>query len=272
MDIIQRFRLDVLKEQDGRLYLNGQPFTGIAYDVQGDRVTANYQVTNGVRDGPAEAWDPARIRGLFEEVITVDAEDTTEEFPREGEYFHGVLFYGVAYEFDAETGRLAQERDFGPAAPAPSREWYPSGALEGDYDRPRPDGTWESETYYEDGRTSTVELDRMGWGLTPEGCLRTLRLSPGYPENDLQRVPFRVDARLSLTSQGVTDEVVERLEDLPRLEYLRLHDTGISARGLARFGVCRNLREFITEGNTGFGDADVQNLLARLPGCEWKRR
>ena len=27
----------------------GQPFTGIAYEVQGDRVVANYQVTDGVR-------------------------------------------------------------------------------------------------------------------------------------------------------------------------------------------------------------------------------
>jgi hypothetical protein len=272
MSIIQRFRLDVLQEQEGRLYLNGQPFTGIAYEVQGDRVTANYQVTNGFRDGPAEAWDPTRIRALFEEVITVDAEDTNEEFPKEGEYFSGVLFYGVAYEFDAETGRLAQERDFGPTAPAPSREWFPSGALEGDYDRARPDGDSESETYYEDGRTSTVEAPGIGWGLTPQGHLRTLRLRPAYSNTDLQRLPFRVDSRLWLASQGVTDEIVERLEDLRCLEYLCLDGTRISASGLARFRVCTNLKEFVTENNTGFGDADVQNLLADLPGCEWRRR
>jgi hypothetical protein len=272
MSIIQRFRLDVLQEQDGRLHLNGQPFTGIAYEVQGDRVTANYQVTNGSRGGPAEAWDPARIRALFEEVITVDCEDTNEEFPKEGEYFNGVLFYGVAYEFDAETGRLAQERDFGPTAPAPSREWYPSGALEGDYDRPRPDGDSESETYYENGQTSTVEAPGIGWGLTPEGRLRTFHLRPAYFNTDLQRVAFRVDSILYLAGEGVTDAIVERLEDLPRLERLRLDGTRISARGLERFRPCTELKELVTENNRGFGDAGVQNLLARLPGCKWKPR
>lgn len=269
---MQHFRLDALQEKAGRLYLHDTPFTGIAYEVQGNRVVANYQVTDGVRGGPAVVWDPARIRALFEEVITVDDEDTNEEFPKEGEYFDGVLFYGVAYEFDAETGRLAQELDFGPTAPAPSREWFPSGALEADYDRPRPDGTYESIVYYENGQISTVAAPEMGWGITPEGRLRTLRLWPGYPENDLQRIPYRVDSTLGIYGKGITDEILERLEDLPFLEDLELSNTTISPKGLERFRVCTNLKELTTRNNTGFSDADVRKLLARLPGCEWKRR
>jgi hypothetical protein len=274
MSTIQRFRLDALREQGGRLYLQGQPFTGIAYEVQGDRVVANYQVTDGVPGGPAEAWDPARARALFEELITVDADDTNAQFPEEGVYFDGALFYGVAYTFARDTGRLLEEQDLGPTVPAPGREWFPSGALEADYDRPRPDGTWESETYYEDGKTRTValQLHVMGWGLTPEGRLRTLSLWPGYPEKDLQRVPFRVDSVLYLAGRGITDEILERLEDLPSLEDLELYTTSVSARGLERFRVCTNLKKLLTGNNTDFGEADVRNLLAHFPGCKWDSR
>src|SRR5215475_3328487 len=144
MSIIQRFRLDILKKRAGRLYLQGKPFTGIAYEVQGDRVTANYQVTDGVRGGPAEAWDPARIRALLGALNTVDADDTNAQFPKEGVYFDGALFYGIAYAFDTGTGRLLTEQDFRPTAPAPMREWDRFGRLEADLDRVRPDGTSES--------------------------------------------------------------------------------------------------------------------------------
>jgi hypothetical protein len=269
---MQHYRLDALQKKEGRLYLRDQPFTGIAYEVDGDRVATNYQVTNGVRGGPAEVWDTARTRALLDALITVDADDTNAQFPTEGVYFDGVIFEGVAYDFDENTGMLLKEQDLGPTAPAPGREWFPSGALEADYDRPRPDGTSESETYYENGQTSTVALDGMGWGLTPEGRLRTLRLWPGYPENDLQRVPFRVDSTLYLVGRGVTDEIVERLEDLPRLEDLELDNTSVSARALERFRVCTNLKKLVTPNNTGFGDADVQNLVSGLPGCVWRRR
>jgi hypothetical protein len=164
---------------------------------------------------------------------------------------------------------LLKEQDLGPTAPAPSREWYPSGALDADYDRVPPDGTWESETYYENGQTSGVD---MGWDLTPDGRLRTLRLWPGYSENDLQRVPFRVDSILYLAGPAITDEIPERLEDLPRLEDLELDNTSVSATALERFRVCTKLKDLVTRNNTGFGEADVRNLLARFPGCKWDSR
>jgi hypothetical protein len=273
MSIIQRFRLDALRKKAGRLYLQGQPFTGIAYEVRGDRVVANYQVTDGVRGGPAEAWDPARVRALFGELITVDADDTDAQFPTEGVYFDGAFFYGVAYDFYPDTGRLLLEQDFRPEAPAPMREWYPSGALEADFGRMRPDGTGESVSYFEDGEIHTVAMSDMGWGITVEGRLRTLLLYPGYPENDLQRVPFRVDSILYLVGPAITDEILERLEDLPRLEDFELENSSVSANGLERFRVCTNLKKLVTRKNAGFGEADVRNLIAHLPpACEWKHR
>jgi hypothetical protein len=269
---MQRFRLDALQEQAGRLYLQGNPFTGIAYEVRGDRVTANYQVTDGVRGGPAEAWDLARPRVLYCALQFVEPEETNEQFPVEGDYLDGVFFEGIAYGFDEDTGRLLKEEDYRQEPPAPCRKWFRSGALMADFGRVRPDGTWESVRYREDGQICGVQMRTMGWGRTPEGRLRSLRLLPGYPEDDLPRVPCRVDPMLYLAGQGVTDEILERLEDLPCLEQLTLDNTAISARGLEGFHVCTNLKELGTYSKNGFADADVRKLLARLRGCKWDRR
>jgi hypothetical protein len=84
-------------------------------------------------------------------------------------------------------------------------------------------------------------------------------------------VPFRVDSDLYLVGEGVTDQIAERLEDLPRLEQLHLDETRISVKGLKRFRVCTNLKELVTENNNGFRDTDVRKLLAHLPGCKWDR-
>jgi hypothetical protein len=269
---LHRYRLDALRGEAGRLHLRGRPFTGIVYDVQGDRVTANYRVTDGVRNGPAEAWDPVRPRVLFKALTFVEPEQTNAQFPTEGDYLDGVFFDGVAYAFDNDTGMLLKEQDFRPEPPAPCREWYRSGALQADRDRVRPDGAWESETYYENGQTSGVHMRSMGWDITPEGRLRTLRLLPGYPEGDLQRTPSEVDSRLYLAGHGVTDQIVERLEDLGQLQHLHLDSTNISAEVLRQLRVIVNLKELVTRNNTGFGEAELRKLLVGLPGCKWDSR
>jgi hypothetical protein len=209
---------------------------------------------------------------LLSALNTVDADDTNAQFPKEGVYFDGAIFEGIAYEFDTGTGRLLKEQDFRPQPPAPCREWDRSGRLEADLDRVRPDGTSESVTYYPDGQIRGVHLDKMGWGRTLEGRLRSLILWPGYPKVELQRVPFRVDPMLYLAGRGITDEFLERLEDLPCLEHLTLDDTKISARGLERFRVSTKLKYLGTYDKNGFKDADVRKLLAHFPGCEWDRR
>jgi hypothetical protein len=126
---MQRIRLDALREQAGRLYLEGKPFTGIVYEVQGNRVTANYRVAEGVRGAPAEAWDPDRPRVLFPALTVVSADETDERFPVEGNYLGGAPFWGIAYYFDKDTGALFKEEDLHPTRPGPSREWYPSGGV-----------------------------------------------------------------------------------------------------------------------------------------------
>ncbi|WP_148087782.1 hypothetical protein [Gemmata obscuriglobus] len=85
-------------------------------------------------------------------------------------------------------------------------------------------------THDERGNVLSVKMWRMAWNLTPEFRLRTLRLVPEYPKGDLQRVPFQVDSRLRLSSEGVTDQIVEWLDGLQRLEYLSLDDTELRRR------------------------------------------
>jgi hypothetical protein len=269
---VQRLRLDALQDQAGRLYLHGRPFNGVAYEVKSDRVTANYRVTEGLLGGTAEAWDPDRPRVLFPALTLVSVDETDERFPEEGAYLDGLPFHGIAYAFDQDTGVLLQEQDCHPTQAGPSREWYPSGALRAEFHRAREDGTNESETWYENEQRATIESLHLGVDYTPEGRLRTLRLEPGYPENDLDQLTFRADSRLGLYGEGVTDELLERLVDLPRVEHLELCGTGISAKGLKRFRACTNLKKLKTPRSSGFGLADVQDLLAHLPGCAWDGR
>jgi len=162
--------------------------------------------------------------------------------------------------------------DSHPERAGPVREWYPSGALKAEFDRVREDGTFESETWHENGLSAGVEALELGFGYTPDGHLITLRLSPDCPEADLARVTFRVHSVLDLAGPGVTDEVIGRLDGLARLEDLMLSRTTITARGLDRFRGCANLKCLRTRKNTGFGEADVRALLADLPGCEWDGR
>jgi hypothetical protein len=269
---MQRYRLDALQDQAGRLYLHGRPFTGIAYEVKSNQLTANYRVIEGILGGPSEVWGPDRPRVLFQALRLVSADQTNKRFPEEGAYLRGAPFHGVAYAFDPGTGALLQEQDFHPTQPGPLREWYPSGALRAELDRLREDGTYESETWHENGQSEGVESLKLGFGYTPEGRLITLRVSPDCSTNDLDRLAFRVHSVLDLAGPGVTDEVIGRLEDLPRLEDLALHGTTVSARGLERFHVCKNLKSLTARKNTGFGEADVRSLLAGIPGCEWDGR
>jgi hypothetical protein len=265
-----RVRLDFLQDQAGRLHYRGKPFDGIAYQVRGHRVVANRRVAEGVPGGPAEAWPPDRPRALIGALTIVSVEETDERFPHEGGYLDGVLFDGVAYAFDADTGILVQEQDLHPTDPGPSREWYPSGALQSEFGRPRPDGGTECETWHQNGRSAGIESRKVGFSCTSEGRLNTLQLERDFPESDLERVPFAADSRLFLSGPGVTDEIVERLEGVSRIERLVLHRTNVSARGLGRFRVCGILRELETEANTRFSEDDVRELLSHLPGCEWR--
>lgn len=270
---MQRLRLDVLQDRSGRLYRHGEPFDGIAYEVRGDRVTANYRVTGGSRGGAAEVWDPDRPRVLGLALTIVSVDEADERFPEEGAYLDGAPFQGIAYAFDEATGVLLAEEDFHPTEPGPSREWYPSGVLKAELGRQGQDGTTESETWYENGQSAGVESLKWGFGLTQEGRLRTLRVASDCAISDFDRVAFRADSILDLAGPGVTDAVLGRLEDLPRVENLELSRTGISARGLERFHVCTNLKKLTTRNNTGFGEADVRNLLAHFPpACKWDRR
>jgi YD repeat-containing protein len=267
---MQRRRLDVLKEQGGRLCLRGKPFDGIAYEVHGNRVTANYRVTEGLLGGPAEDWGPERPRALYSALTLVTFDDTNEQFPEEGAYLDGVLFDGIAYAFQPRTGALVAEQDFHPEHPGPSREWDPSGTMKQDFGRVRPDGRTESLTWHENGLLRSIEAPDLGVYYTPEGRLRSLYLKPGCPESELARLTFRVDSEmLGLGSQGVTDAFLERLEDLHGVEYLILDDSGLSPAGLARFQVCTNLKKLTTMKNTGFGKEDVRELLAHIPACDW---
>jgi hypothetical protein len=266
---MQRLRLDALQDRAGRLYRHDKPFNGIAYEVKGDRVTANYQVTEGNRGGPAEVWDPGRPRVLGRAIKIVSVDETDERFPAEGAYLDGAPFHGIAYAFEQNTGVLFAETDFHPTEPGPSREWYRSGAPKAESDRPRQDGSTESESWHENGQSAGIKSVTWGFGLTPDGRLRTLRLELGFPKDALERLTFRVDSMLFLAGPGVTDSELARLEDIIRVEDLELSRTGISASGLGRFHVCTNLKKLTTRNNAGFGEADVRNLLAHLPACKW---
>jgi hypothetical protein len=272
-DNVMRYRLDVLADHEGRLFLRGEPYTGIAYEVVGELVHANYQITNGTRGGPAEMWEEARTRVLLEALTTVGHDEIDEEFPEEGEYFDGAIFEGVAYGFDEDTGMLLQETDFCRDNPGPCREWFDSGVLSSYYSQRRPDGSSVCETYYPDGQIRTFEGDNVSWGQTEQRRLRTLRLTPGYPEPDLCPAPMEVDTTLlSLTGKGVTDDFLERLTNLETLEKLYLCRTGITGKGLEKFRVCAKLQELLTYPGNEFDEADVRQLLTSTPHCEWSNR
>jgi hypothetical protein len=269
---MQRVRLDVLEDRAGRLYRHGEPFDGIAYEVNGDRVTANYRVVAGTRGGPADAWDPGCLRVLERALTIISVDETNERFPKEGAYLDGVPFDGISYAFREGTGTLLAEWDNRSAKPGPMREWYPSGAPKADLGRVRHDGATESETWHENGQSAGIQSVRCGFGLTAEGRLRTLRLESDYAVSDLDRVIFHVDSILSLSAPGVTDSVLVRFEDLIRVERLELSQTAISATGLECFVVCTNLKKLTTRNNAGFGEVEIRNLLSQLPACKWDRR
>lgn len=266
-DEMMRYRLDVLEDCGGQLFLRGEPYTGVAYEVVGDLVRANYQITNGTRGGPADAWDEARTR-VLSEALTTD-----EQSPEGHDYFDGAIFEGVAYTFDADTGMLLEETDFRPDPVGPCRTWFDSGVLSSYSGQRRPDGSSVSELYFTDGRVYAFHGDKISWSQTEQGRLRTLSLRPGYPESDLRPAPMAVDTTvLYLAGKGVTDELLERLTNLEALEKLDLDKTGISGKGLEKFRVCSKLEELLTYPGNGFNEADVRQLLTFMPHCRWKNR
>ena len=270
---MMRHRLDVLEDRGGRLYLGGEPYTGVAYEVVGDRVTANYQITNGTRGGPADVWDEHRTRVLLEAVLSVEPDDVSEQYPKEGDYFEGVPFEGVAYTFDADTGMLLEETDFRPDPVGPCRAWFDSGVLSSYSGQRRPDGSSVSELYFPDGQVYAFYGDKISWSQTEQRRLRTLSLRPGYPESDLRPAPMEVDTTLlRLAGKGVTDDFLERLTHLEGIEKLHLDGTGISAKGLEKFRVCSKLQELLTYPGNEFNEADVRQLLTFTPNCRWSNR
>lgn len=266
---VQRLRLDALHYHAGRLCRHDEPFDGIAYEVLGNHVVANYHIAEGVLGGPAEVWDPGRLRVLGQALTIVAEDETDERFPAEGAYLDGTLFHGIAYAFDQKSGVLWAETDYHPTDPGPSREWYLSGALRNETDRPRSDGTTESESWHANGQSAGVSSVNWGFGLTPDGCLRTLQLDSGCPEDVLRLFPREVDTWLSLSGPGVTDAVLAQMVGLSRVVNLELNRTGLSAAGLERFRACSSIKKLTTRGNMGFGDLDVRGLLTRLPECMW---
>jgi hypothetical protein len=266
---MRRLNLDSLQRKDDRIYHNHVLFDGIAYEVVDDRVIANSRVIAGLRGGPAEEWEPARLRVLVQALYPVSMEETDEQFPDEGAYLDGARFDGISYAFDQRTGILRAEEDHHPTNPGPSREWYSSGMPQAEYRRPRPDGKTESECWHENGTTSRVWSIHWGYGATPEGRLRTLNLEPGTSAADLGRVPFAADAFLSLAGTGITDDVVSRIADTANIQDLSLSRTGLSPGGLGQFRTAVGLKKLTTRNNVGFSEADVRNLLAHLPVCLW---
>lgn len=269
---MRHYRLDALQERDRRLFLGDEPFTGIGYEVRDDRVVANYSVADGIRGGPAVEWNPARPRVLVQTLANVTPAEIDARHPEVGDYLGGELFRGVAYTFEPDTGMLLEEVDFDVDGGGPSREWNPSGELRAERDRMRRDGNRESVSYDENGRIRSVSMSDMSWSLTPELRLRVLLLDPGYPEDDLQRIPVDVDVRLRLCGRGVTDRIIGSLEGLPRVEHLALDKTGLTVAGLSRLSVCVDVKELVTYANPGFTDEDIRGLLARWPRCKWDRR
>ncbi|AMV27477.1 hypothetical protein VT84_23960 [Gemmata sp. SH-PL17] len=267
---MRRLRLDALQLHSDRLHLCGQLFDGIAYEVRADRVVANFRVTGGVRKGPAEAWAARRPRVLFQSLAFPSGEEAPE--PTEHATLNGTPFHGVSYSFDPATGSLLQELDLHPTRPGPSREWFPSGRPKAEIDRARPDGTTESEAWYENGQRETYESLDLDAGYTPDGRLRTLRVECDCADGDLDRLSFSADSVLDLAGPGVTDAVVERLAGLSHVEDLELRRTNVSATGLMRFSACLGLTRFRVRRNAQFGEVDVRNVLARLPNCQWDGR
>ncbi|AWM38238.1 hypothetical protein GobsT_36450 [Gemmata obscuriglobus] len=111
---MRHYRLNSLHERNGRLYLREEPFSGVAYEVIGDQVVANYLVSDGVRGGPAADWTSDRPRVLYQAIVPVTPDEIDDQHPEVGEYFGGALFDGVSYLFDEDTGMLLEETDFDP--------------------------------------------------------------------------------------------------------------------------------------------------------------
>lgn len=266
---MRRVRLDLLEERSGVLYHQGKLFDGIAYDIKNHQVIANYRVNNGNLEGPAEDWNSSQIRVPIEALFLVSEDETCEHHPEAGAYLGDAFFDGIAYVFDPSTGVLLREQDLGLGA---TRSWYPSGQLKSELDRQRPDGTYESETWYESGRSAGVESLNLGYGYTLDGRLRRLGIAPECPKSEIDGLTFKVDSILDLAGPGISDRVVEQFVDLRRVEHLELHRTAISPAGLARFCDCTGLKFLRTRKNSGFGEADVKALLARLPNCSWDGR
>lgn len=265
---MNRHRLDALQQQDGRLYFNGVPYEGIAYEIVGDRVVANHRVGDGWRGRPAETWDETRERVLQEALDQIEPPEPSRQYPMDGYYFSGVLYQGVAYHFDKTTGVLLREEDYRFDPPGRSREWFASGVLKRDTEVVRPDGSEVSESYYPNGRVSTCLAEKIRWGQTEHQRLRNLYLEPGYSETEFLFIPMIVDTDLlGLTGKGITNETLKRFARLEDLAKLHLSTTAVTAKGLDVLRSCTHLRQLLLYPNNEFSEEDARNFVASIPNC-----
>lgn len=267
-----RVLLTTLEPREGCLYYEGKLFSGIAYDVQKHRVVCNTKIVEGVPHGPAEAWDVSRSRVLYSALNLVSIDNVSDQFPREGAYLNSSFFDGIAYAFDTKSGILLREDDLHSDGVGVSREWYPSGQIKSEFNRFGPDGVRESETWHENGQRAGIQSEGWGAGYTSSGTLRTLRLESSYPTSALCRLNFGVDEVLDLAGPGIADDIVVRLDGLPRVKDLELRRTTLSPRGLDTFLACSHLKEFCVRRNSGFDERDVKQFLTHFPDCSWDGR
>ena len=151
--------------------------------------------------------------------------------------------------------------------------WFPSGRLEAEHRRPRSDGGRESESWYEDGSRETLECPNLSASFDRNGNLISLGADAPIPKDDLARLgELRVAGQLMLSRPGIDDEVLASIAGLEGLTELTLRRTGVSATGIRRLRVCKNLSELDTCENALFESSDVKELLAGLPDCDWLDR
>lgn len=266
-----RIRTDALTRDGERLLLDGEPFSGIAYDVEeSGAVSGNRCVVLGSVTGVAEAWDPSVVRVARDSLEFDDDVDGMNPNKHLEVYWHGSYFRGVAYDFDS-AGRLITECTFVRATPSACREWYPSGSRRG-LTSTTSGPTFNKEFWYPNGTRQVLAFAGLSAGWDKSGRLHgmSLKLPPGELWR-LSNSELEVSNTLVLGEKGVNDALVLQLSGLDKLVELSLQETMITPRGLELFRVATDLRILYADDNSLLGDEDIHAFLEFFPKCEWRR-
>ncbi len=266
-----RISREKLTENNGKLYYEEKLFFGLVYCFdEKDSLDKILIVEQGIQIGISkdildnEDNESARVRF---EALELNEENSLY-------FYKNQSINGFVYKFDNDGFLFIESYYDRGEELIPSRQWFPSGALE------ESSIGREKKTWYENGQIKQKRVVRENWlgiifsmKFDNEGRLNFLLLSNEYQCDLDQFNNMEICKKISIKGNGITDQVLNALFLCFKPSYAKLNslsiddDSKISKPNLVRLAH-ENMKTLSITGNKLVRTSLADEIMAKYPNCE----